>query len=97
MNLDLKLLTKRFLQAEEEESVSAEEVNPYLLEYVIRPLLRGETVRYGEIDYGEFEDFDLRAASHYCDGIYSVAHRLEQFAGDVANTAPAPLRQRVFC
>lgn len=97
MNLDLKLLTRRFSQANAGEPVPTEEVNLYLLEQVIRPLLSGEKVRYGDIDYDAFEDVDLRVASSYCDDIFQVVYKLEQFVGDIANTQPAARRMRTFC
>lgn len=97
MNLDLKQLSKRFSQAEAGEPVSTEEVNPYLLEHLIRPLLRNEPVRYGDIDYDAFEDIDLRIASGYCNDLWQVANKLEQFVGDIASTQPAARRVRVFC
>ncbi len=97
MNLDLKLLSKRFSQAAAGEPVSTEEVNPYLLEYLIRPLLRGARVCYGDIDYDEFEDIDLRVASGYCDDLCAVSYKMEQFVGDIANVAPAAHRARAFC
>lgn len=97
MNLDIKLLTHRFSHAKEGEPVSTAEVSPYLLEHVIRPLMRGEKVRYGDIDYDQFEDVDLRVASGYCEDIYCVARKLEQFVGDISNTESAARRTRVFC
>lgn len=97
MNLDLKLLSRRFSQAEAGEPVSTEEVSPYLLEHLIRPLLSGEKVRYGDIDYDKFEDIDLRVASGYCDDLWQVANKLEQCVGDIAKTEPTARRVRAFC
>lgn len=97
MKMDLKLLSQHFSQAPEGPSVSAEGVNPYLLEHVLEPYLRGEKVRYGDIDYEAFEDIELRAFSEYCENLYDAAYKLEQFTGTLANTRPEARRLQTFC
>ncbi len=97
MKLDLKLLSMRFFQAAESRSVSKEGVNEYLLENVLKPYMREENVRYGDIDFDAFEADDLRRLSNYCDELQGAAHKLEQFAGTVAKICPEARRLRSFC
>ena len=97
LKLDLNLLQMRFSQAEQTETVSTENVNPYLLEHIIRPLLRGETIRYGDVDYDRFEDEDLRSASGYCDEIGHTEYKLSQLQNDIAGLNPCACKLRTFC
>ncbi len=97
MKLDLKLLSIRFFQAQEGPPVPTEGVSPYLLEHVLKPYIRNETVRYGDLDYDAFEDDELQRFSEYCGELYNAAYKLDQFSDTMSKTRPEPCKRRVFC
>lgn len=97
MNINLKLLSMRFFQTPEEPAISAEGVNPYLLEHVLKPYLREEKLHYGDLDYEAFEADDLRPFINYYETLYPVASKLEQFTCTIAATCPDALKLRQFC
>ena len=97
MKLDLKLLSTRFFQAPDGPPASTEGVNPYLLEHILKPYMREETVLYGDIDFDAFEDDDLRRLENYCEELHDAAAKLDQFVGAVAKTHPESRKQRAFC
>ena len=97
MKLHLKDLYREFGKAKEGETVPSKEVNPYLLENVLRPALQGEAPMLGDIDYEQFDLKDIGALSDYYDNMWQVAEKLEQFVGAVTSFAPIPGRERRFC
>lgn len=97
MKLDLELLSMLFFQAQEGPPVSTEGVNPYLLENVLKPFLRRETLRYGDLDYDAFEDDDLHRFSEYCRELYDAGSKLDQLSATMSKTQPEPCKQRMFC
>lgn len=97
MNLDLYVLCQLLQDAKEEEILSTEGVNPYLLNEVLKPLLCGKRLCYGDIDYTQFEADDLRILADHYDRRCSAIHRLETLAGVIAKAAPAACRSRAFC
>jgi len=97
MKMDLKLLKTRFFQAAEGPPVSTDGVNPYLLEHILKPHLRGKPVRYGDIDYDAFENDDLYRFSEYCEELNAAGSRLDQFTGTLAAIEPEACKKRTFC
>ncbi len=81
----------------EEELVPTNGVNPYLLEHVIRALLQGKKVRYGDLDYDQFEDQDLRLACRYCDELESKERELLRLADQIQCTNACAVKLRAFC
>ncbi len=65
MKLDLKLLSMRFSQKEDEPPVPTEGINPYLLEKVLRPCMGGGTIRLPDIDYDAIAIEDLEPLEEY--------------------------------
>jgi hypothetical protein len=93
----LKQLAERISQAEESPPVPTEGVNPYLIESVLKPLLKDEPLRYGDIDYDAFDDEDLRDLAEYCEALYRTASHLNGFEREIVRTRPEARRIRVFC
>lgn len=65
MNIEISRLTRNLRAAEPEKTVPDREVNPYLLNVLLKRLLDGENVAYGEVDFSKFEADDLRVVSYY--------------------------------
>ena len=63
MLVDLNTLRNELKEALPEDTVDASEVNPYLLNEVLRPMLAGKVLCYGDINFEAFETDDLRVAA----------------------------------
>ena len=96
MNIDLKRLQHSLKEAAPEDSVSHEDVNPYLFALVQR-LLAGEDMTYGEIDFSQFEADDLRVVSYYCQMRDSFADRLRGLVREIDKAQALSCKARSFC
>lgn len=97
MLVDLNALKQKLAKLPSEETVDSSEVNPYLLNEVLRPMLAGKELRYGDVDYSRFEADDLRVISHYCEMRYRVSSNLRYFLAGIAESAPSACKRRAYC
>lgn len=97
MLVDLNTLRNELKEAMPEDTVDASEVNPYLLNDVLRPMLAGKVLCYGDINFEEFEADDLRVVARYCDTRNQIAHGLQEMVGRIAKASPAAYRRKAFC
>lgn len=97
MKLDVKGLCKRLAQAKEEETVSSENCNGYLLDKVLRPLMREETVLLKDVDFSQFEEEDIRQIVGYYESLEVQGQKLAQFVGAITNLQPVACKARRFC
>lgn len=97
MKMDLKNLCGRLASADEEESVSSKDCNPYLLEKVLRPLMRDETVLLKDIDFSQFDAEDIHTLNGYYQSLEMQGQRLMGLVGTVAAIEPAARKVRQFC
>lgn len=97
MKMDLKCLCKQLVQTKEEEAVSTANCNPYLLERVLRPLMRQERVLLKDVDFGQFDAEDIQEMAGYYESLEMEGWKLMQLVGAVANLEPAACKTRRFC
>lgn len=97
MKMDMKNLCKLLTQAKEEDAVSAEACNPYLMEKVLRPLMRNETVLLKDVDFSQFEAEDISQITDYYEALEMEGRKLMQIAGAFANLEPIACKVRQFC
>ena len=97
MKVDLNILRKKLSELPSEETVDSSEVNPYLLNEVLRPLLAGTELRYGDVDYSQFEADDLRMIAHYCDMRDSVCSGLRNLLVGIAESVPSACKKKAYC
>lgn len=97
MKLDLKDLCKRLALAGEEETVSTKEINKYLLEQVLLPMMRHETVLLRDVDFSRFEAEDISSLNEYYEALEVEGRGLTQFVGALASAEPAACKARRFC
>lgn len=97
MKLNLKNLCREFAEAKEAETTPTDGVNPYLLEEVLRPVLRGNSLTLRAIDYNQFEDDDISDLADYCERLEVTSRKLEQFVGAVTLLKAFSSRSRQFC
>lgn len=97
MKLDLKLLSIRVSQTEDQPCVPEDGVNRYLLENVLRPNLEGKLLRLGNIDFDAFDADDVPALEDYYEKLSKASQNLSQFAQTVHRVPPAAQKARTFC
>ena len=97
MRIDIARLTQALSDAKAVETVSTAEVNPYLLNEVIRPLQQGIKLCYGDVDYSRFDIDDLRVAARYCEKIGDMSYRLRGVIGNIAKARAKPCARRAYC
>lgn len=97
MLVDLNVFKNRLAEAVSEETVDTSELNPYLLNEVLQPLLAGKDLCYGDIDYSRFDADDLREIAYYCKMRNGAAYNLQGLTESIINAEPCPCKSRTFC
>lgn len=97
MKMDLKLLCKELSQAKAEEAVSTRDCNSYLLDHVLRPLMRDETLLLKNIDFSQFDAEDIHTLNGYYQSLEMQGQRLMGLVGTVAAIEPVAHKARQFC
>ena len=96
MLLDLQVLQASLNELPSEETVDSSEVNPYLLNEVLRPLLSGKVLHYGDIDFSEFDADDLRVISDYCDKRDHAMCGLQKIVTGLVEARASACKSRAF-
>ena len=97
MMIDMTRLLRNLSSAKAEETVPTEEVQSYLLENIIKPLMNGVKLRYGDVDFSKFDIDDLRAAASYCESLGEMSHRLEGVVENITKVRALSCKSRAFC
>ena len=97
MLVNLDTLRKTLSETPAEETVDSSGVNTYLLNEVLRPILAGKELCYGDIDYSKFDADDVRYISDYCDEYERVSDKLCGFLRGIVKAEASACRNRAFC
>lgn len=97
MKLDLNLLSIRFSQAKDEQAVSTDGVNKYLLEEILLPCMNDKAVYLQDIDFEAFDTEDINVLQEYYDKLYKEGGKLRQLTETVRNLSPEAQKARMFC
>ncbi len=97
MKLDLKLLSMRFSQTEDEPPVPTEGVNTYLLEQILLPGLNGGAICLRDIDYEAFDLEDIEPLEEYYSALFKAVGKLGLFTETVRKLPPEARKARMFC
>lgn len=97
MAVDLRVLCQKLSDLDAEETVDSSEVNPYLLNEVLRLIQNGIALRYGDIDYSEFDPDDIRVLAYYCKTCDQVSYQLNETIKKIIKIPPAASVTRAFC
>lgn len=97
MKLDLKRLADLLSQQEDNDSVSKEGVNDYLLNKILFPCVNGETVRLSDIDFDAFDVEDVDTLVDYYEALLHWVYELEELAKGLGGIRPAAVKRRAFC
>ena len=97
MDLNLNALCGALQKAKPEETVPADDVNPYLLNEVLAPLLHGVDLRYGDIDFSRFDVDDLRTLAGHCEDRDRISYKFRNLSAVLDTAAPMACRRRAFC
>ena len=98
MLVDLHVLHKNLSELPSgEETVDSTEVHPYLLNEILRPILAGTSVCYGDIDYSQFDADDLPVISDYCDMRERVMYKLQEYVNGLVKARASACMGKAFC
>lgn len=97
MKLDLKQLSIRFSQMEDEPPVPTDGVNPYLLEQILLPCMNNETVCLRDINFDAFDAEDVDLLERYYDRLGKEVGKLWQLMDTLRNLPPQAQKSRQFC
>ena len=97
LKIDMSAMDRNLRNLPDEEMIPTTHLNPYLLASIIHPILNGETIRYCEVDYNQFDDLDLQNACDYCSDLNRKAYQLAGLSRAVWNTEACAISQRIFC
>lgn len=97
MKLDLDLLVMRLLLEQEGTAFPPASCNEYLIDHVFLPLLRGESVPFGAIDYTAFDEDDIWALYEYNEAVHRIAQALGETVGRVETISPIARPVRQYC
>lgn len=97
MKMDLKGLCKQLAKAKEEEVVSTEGGNEYLLKQVLRPMMQSKKLLLKDIDFSKFDAEDLRWLYSYYESLEMQGRKLAQLVGVIGKIEPAACKLRMFC
>ena len=97
MLVALHVLQKTLSGLPEEETVDSSEVHPYLLNEILRPILAGKSVCYGNIDFSRFDADDLWVISDYCDRREKTMHKLRVYINRLVEAKASSSMGKAFC
>lgn len=97
MKLDLDLLVTRLIEEKEGPVLPPNHCNEYLMTHVFLPLLRGDPVPFGAIDYDAFDETDIWGLAEYNESVYRLIRALEQVTEKMADIKPIAHPVRQFC
>jgi len=97
MQLDLNALRKQLEKAPQEETVDSSDVNPYLLNEVLRPMMAGVDLRYGDIDFSQFDGDDLHTLAHYHGEVRQTSGALRSLSEKLSEAEASACKVRAFC
>lgn len=97
MPIDLDFLYKKLADAATEDTVDPSDVDPYLLNEVLRPILAGVDLCYGDIDYSRFALDDIRELASFCQMREIVSNQLEETVRRIIEIQPTACSARSFC
>ena len=97
MLVNLDTLRKTLSETPAEEMVDSSEVNPYLLNEVLRPILAGKELCYGDIDFSKFSADDVRNISQYCNENGRVSFELQKLVSVIIKAEASACSARSFC
>jgi hypothetical protein len=98
--LDLLRLTQTLRLAEPNQSgggLDQLDLNPYLLENVVVPFLRGVNCLLNELDYTMFTTDDITVAYRELDAVSHRNRGINILAAGFRKTAPAAEKSKAFC
>lgn len=97
MNVDLSGLVAELKDAEEAKTFVPPEVSEYVIQRIYGPLLRGEKVRFAELDFTAFSDEDLHDLERRIDASEYEYRCLANLNLVFCEAAPISTAVRAFC
>ena len=97
MKLDLNLLSIRFSQAKDEQAVSTDGVNKYLLEEILLPCMNDKDVYLRDINFEAFDTEDVNELERYYGELFRAGMKLRQLTETVGKLSAEAQKARMFC
>lgn len=97
LKVDLSVMDHELQQLRDEEIVPTAHLNAYLCAAVIVPVMDGCPVRYGDLDYDQFDDLDIQMASEYCDALGDRMRELARLSAAISDLDACAIKRRAFC
>lgn len=95
--LDLSRLVELLRATEEQETFSPPPISDYILQHIVEPLLRDETVLFSQLDFTAFSEEDLDMLESYCYARGETEHQLSGINSVFCQAPPVSLGSRTFC
>lgn len=96
IGIDTKKLTSLLHDAPEGKSVNTDEVNPYLLDHLLPILRSGRCPSISEIDFDEFEAWDLQRLGGYIWDFARASYTMTGITTTVCQTQALVTKERTF-
>ncbi len=94
--IDLSRLIRNLCGVKAEED-HCEELNQYLYDEVFRPLLSGEPLRVGALDYEAFTLDDITELYRYWEDVQGGISSMEYLVKTLCHATPTSTAAPVFC
>lgn len=97
MQIDIKLLAKNFIAAEQNDMSFPPDVPEYLITHVYEPLQRNEVVYFDDLDFSAFSTEDINAFRNMLEekeGVYCTVSRI---ISHFCEAPPVSTKTRAFC
>jgi phosphosulfolactate phosphohydrolase-like enzyme len=92
-------LAQNLKQVESDTAIddAFEEIDPYLLRYVVSPYLHGKEVFIADLDFTEFSLDDIITAGEIISKLTESSGKIVQIAAEFRSMAPSAVKHKSFC
>ena len=97
MKLDLNAIVEELMETEEMPTFLVPEVSDYVLTHIYEPLLRGETLRFSDLDFDAFGNSDLSDLETMIDARGQMKARLCSLNNTFCKAGAVSVQKRAFC
>lgn len=97
MELDFQRMGEAFRRIESADTFPKGEVNAYLWNELVLPLLQGGTLRFGDIDFSRFQADDLHLVEERCAAMERASGKLADLTERLVCLPCAAIQGRAYC
>ena len=97
MKIDLSMLVKNLNALPHMPVPEPENVPPYVLTHILKPLKTDDFVSFADLDFGAFTEEDLDDLRDALSVVEDRQYRLNRLCGAFCHSEPKAASQRKFC